>query len=215
MAPAWPGPWLLLVDGHGDPYVFARIAGLLGAEVLVAADPDRALLPARLDGHDRLVVAGPGCGRHLNRWRVVAERLGAHLAAAIVVRSPAEAFGSGQAAEVADWLDLVLEFEHATRGLPHSLVRHEELLEDWRAAISRIEKETGVPLLAAASVAEVSASQTAEQPAVPREPDWAAIGLEPEVRDLAARTYAALGSLADGLGDLEFVDSLRAERAAG
>jgi hypothetical protein len=198
-----------------DARVFSRIAGKLGAEVLVAADPDRALLPARLDSHERLLVVGAGAGAHLARWRTVADRLGAHLAVAIVVRNPAEAFGPDQAAQVGDWLDLMLQLEHASRGLPHSLVRHEELLEDWRSAIRRIEKETGVPLLAAASVAEVSASETAEQPAVPRDPDWAALGLAPEVRDLAARTYAALCSIADGFGDLEFVDSLRAERAAG
>lgn len=213
-APAGLGPWLLLVDGHGDSDAFPRLAGLLGAEVLDATDPDRALLPARLDARDRLVVAGSGCGRHLARWRTVADRLGAHLAAVIVVRHPAAAFGPGSAAEVERWLDLVLGFEHATRPLPHSVVRHEELLEDWRAAFTRIEKETAVPLLGAASVAEVSEAETADL-APPGEPDWTALEVAPEVRDLAARAYAALCSVADGFGDLGFVDSLRAERAAG
>lgn len=208
------GPWLLLVDGHGDADVFPRIAGMLGAQVLDATDPDRALLPARLDADDRLVVAGPGCGFHLARWRRAAERLGAHLAAVVVVRNPAEEFGAGQADEVRRRLELVLGLEHATRALPHSLVRYEELLADWRAAIQRVEKETGVPLLGAASLADVSESETGELPAL-REPDWAALELPGDLRDLAARSYAALCSVADGLGDLDFVDSLRAELAAG
>lgn len=208
------GPWLLLVDGHGDAGVVPRIAGMLGAQVLDAADPERALLPARLEVDDRLVVAGPGCGLHLARWLRVAERLGAHPAAVLVVRNPAEAFGPGQVDEVRRWLDLVLGFEHATRGLPHSLVRYEELLEDWRAMIRRIEKETGVPLLGAALLADVWESETGELPAL-REPDWAALELPLELRDLAARSYAALCSVAEGYGDLDFVDSLRAESAAG
>jgi hypothetical protein len=213
--PSGLGPWLLLVDGHGNGEAFPRVAGLLGAEVLDATDPDRALLPARLDSHERLVVAGPGCARHLARWRTVADRLGAHLAAVIVVRHPAEAFGAGESDEVARWLDLLLDFEHATRQLPHALVRHEDLIEDWRAAIRRVEKETGVPLLGAASVAEVSEAETHGHETAPGEPDWAALEVPPDVRDLAARTYAALCSVADGVGDLDFVDSLRAERAAG
>ena len=63
-------------------------------------------------------------------------------------------------------------------------------------------------------MAEVSEAETADL-APPGDPDWAALEVAPEVRDLAARTYAALCSVADGFGDLGFVDSLRIERAAG
>lgn len=206
-------PWLLLVDGQGRSDAFPRLGRALDIEVVeTAGAPVWSLLDELrrvLARSDRVLV--DECGHRADDWRTAADELGARFGFVVVVRHPAETFRPGDASGVAAWLGLVLRLEHATRDVPRAVVRHEDVAEDWQGTLTRVEKQTGLPVLSGATVAQVSQAEAVESPDEPREPDWAALELPADLRDLAARTYAALCSIAEGLGDLDFVDALRGE----
>jgi len=163
---------------------------------------------------DRLVVASPGTAVLLGHYLSAANRVDARLAVVIMVRHPADAVASGTVRGVAGWLNVLLGTERATRTLPRAIVQREDLLEDWQEILTAVEKDCGVPLLSAATLAQVAEAGGAVQLGQPAAaPDWSTLHLPAWLRDLAARTYATFGSLADGLGDLDFVDSLRQEYA--
>ena len=162
---------------------------------------------------DRLVIAAPGTAILLGHYLSAANRVGARLASVIMVRHPADAVASGSVRGVAGWLNVMLGTERATRTLPRAIVQREELVEDWQEMLNTVEKDCGVQLLSAATLAQVGEAGAVVPEGATAAPDWSTLHLPAWLRDLAARTYAVFGSLADGLGDLDFVDSLRNEYA--
>jgi hypothetical protein len=162
---------------------------------------------------DRVVVAAPGTSILLGHYLSAANRVGARLAVVIMVRHPADAVESGSVRGVAGWLNVMLGTERATRTLPRAIVQRDELVEDWQEMLTAVEKDCGVPLVSAATLAQVAEAGTVVPGDSAGAPDWSTLHLPPWLRDLTARTYATFGSLADGLGDLDFVDSLRNEYA--
>ena len=163
---------------------------------------------------DRVVVSAAGGAVLLGHYLAATNRTEAQLAVVVMVRHPADSVTSGSVRGVVGWLNVMLGTERATRTLPRAVVRREDLLDDWQEVLAVVEKECGVPLLSAATLAQVSGAGEVVSLGLPAAtPDWSALQMPPWLRDLAARTYAAFGSLADGLGDLDFVDSLREEYA--
>jgi hypothetical protein len=193
-------------------HLLTGIAETLGHELGDPGTLDDAFARA-----DRVVVPEARLTTSLPAYVAAAERLRARLAVVLVVRHPAELEDdtASDAALATAWLGSMLGSERATRGLPRSVFRYEDVLEDWQTVLSRTDKDSGSRLLAPASLAQLDRA-TDLVAAWPRtdQPAWAGRTLPAELRDLAARTYAALCSLADGRGDLEFVDGLHAEYAA-
>jgi hypothetical protein len=181
------------------------------------AEPDQRLvtwLEEQLAVGDRVVVSSPGGAVLLGHYLAAANRAAAQLAVVIMVRHPADAVSSGSVRGVVGWLNVMLGTERATRTLPRAVVQREELLDDWQEVLTFVEKECGVPLLSAATLAQVSGAGEVVDLGLPAAtPDWSTLQMPAWLRDLAARTYAAFSSLADSLGDLDFVDSLRREYA--
>ena len=181
------------------------------------AEPDPRLvtwLEEQFATGDRVVISAPGGAVLLGHYLAAANRAAAQLAVVLMVRHPADAVLSGSVRGVAGWLNVMLGTERATRTLPRAIVQREELLEDWQEVLTFVEKECGVPLLSAATLAQVSAAGEVVELGLPAAtPDWSTLQMPAWLRDLAARTYAAFSSLADSLGDLDFVDSLRREYA--
>jgi hypothetical protein len=181
------------------------------------AEPDSRLLAwleEQLAVGDRVVVSAPGGAVLLGHYLAAANRAAARLAVVIMVRHPADAVTAGSVRGVVGWLNVMLGTERATRTLPRAVVQREELLDDWQEVLTVVEKECGVPLLSAATLAQVSGAGEVVELGLPAAmPDWSTLQMPAWLRDLAARTYAAFSSLADGLGDLDFVDSLRREYA--
>jgi len=181
------------------------------------AEPDQRLvawLEEQFATGDRVVVSSPGAAVLLGHYFAATNRAGAQLAVVLMVRHPADAVIPGSVRGVAGWLNVMLGTERATRTLPRAIVQREELLEGWQEVLTFVEKECGVPLLSAATLAQVSAAGEVIELGLPAAtPDWSTLPMPAWLRDLAARTYAAFSSLADSLGDLDFVDSLRTEYA--
>lgn len=202
---------LLLVAGLGGVHLLTAIAETLGHELGDPGSLDEAFARSA-----RAVVPEARLTTSLPAYVAAAERLRARLAVVLVVRHPAELEDdtTTDAALVAAWLGSMLGTEQATRAVPRSVFRYEDVLDDWQTVLSRTDKDAGSQLLAPASLAQLdrAAELVASWPG-PGIPRWAGHDLPAELRDLAGRTYAALCSLADGLGDLGFVDSLHAEYA--
>jgi len=119
-------------------------------------DPDRAELRDTLqvltEGHPLTVLKDPRTTWTLGLWRDAADDLGVRLASLTMLRHPAEVLGSrathykaglqdlgeeGYAVRnLAGWVNAMLMAEHATRGLTRSFVRYDDLLTDWRTALS-------------------------------------------------------------------------------
>jgi hypothetical protein len=181
------------------------------------AEPDPRLvawLEEQFSIGDRVVVSAPGAAVLLGHYLAAANRADARLAVVLMVRHPADAVASGSARGVVGWLNVLLGTERATRTLPRVVVQRDELLDDWQEVLTVVEKECGVLLLGAATLAQVEDAGGVVELGLPAAaPDWSTLQLPGWLRDLAARTYAAFASLADGLGDLDFVDSLRKEYA--
>lgn len=202
---------LLLVTGHGGVHLATAIAEALGHEV---GDPGT--VDGAFTAGDRVVVPEPRLTASLPAWTAAADRLRARLAVLLVVRHPAHLRDDASPDEtlVSAWLGSMLETERATRGLPRSVVRHEDLLEDWQGTLARADKAAGTRMLAPASLAQVDAAAAlvARWP-VPAPATWDGLQVSADLRDLAARTHAVLGTQADSPGDTDFLDSLRAEYA--
>lgn len=203
---------LLLVTGHGGAHLATAIAEALGH---VVGDPGG--VDDAFGAGDRVVAPEPRLTASLASWTAAADRLHARLAVLLVVRHPAHLRDSDVPDEalVTAWLGSILETERATRALPRSVVRHEDLLEHWQDTLARADKHAGSRLLALASLAQVAAAtELVEHWPVPAPAAWAGLEVSDGLRDLAARTHAVLSTLAEGPGDTGFLDTLHEEYAA-
>lgn len=209
-----PAPTLLLLAGAAGSglSLLTELARALGHQVAPAGTA-----ASRLGGWfgtgDRVAVVEPRLADQLDGYAAAADGLGAAMPVLVLVDHPT--LTATDTAGTTAWLDAVLGAAQATRGRPRALLRLDDLLEDWRAVLSRADKESGSRLIASATLAQLDDADDVVTgwPAAP-EPDLSRLHVEPALRDLAARAAAALGSVAEGGGDLEFVDALWAEYAA-
>ncbi len=202
-----PAPTLLLLAGAAGRglTLLTELARALGHQIAPAG-----AVASRLGGWfgtgDRVAVAETRLGTSIADYASAADRLGAAMPVLVLVEPPTP----GQTAE---WLDAVLGATTATRGRSRALLQLDDLLDDWQAALSRCDKESGSRLLTAATLAQVDDADDVMRAWLPA----VTAGSESDagLRDLAARAHAALGSVAEGRGDLDFVDALWSEYAAG
>ena len=199
-----------------------------GARLLDAVrDQDRAELRDTLQmltsGHDLSVLKDPRTTWTLPLWRDAADDLGVRLASLTMLRHPAEVLGSrathykagldglgeeGYAVRnLAGWVNAMLMAEAGTRGLTRSFVRYEDLLSDWRTAL------TG-PLAALGAAIPASGANAVDDfidPDLSRHRlTWADLTVPDDLRGVADQVWAGLTALADSeKGSDEILDRAR------
>jgi len=178
-------------------------------------DQDRAELRDTLqvltEGHPLTVLKDPRTTWTLDLWRDAADDLGVRLASLTMLRHPAEVLGSrathyksgledlgeeGYAVRnLAGWVNAMLMAERGTRGLTRGFVRYEDLLTDWRAALSD-------PLTALGADMPESGAQAVDDfidPELSRHRlTWADFTVPHDLRGVADEVWSGLAALADG-----------------
>jgi hypothetical protein len=154
---------------------------------------------------DRIVVKDPRLAWFLELHRAAAEAVGADVHVATMLRHPAEVMRSREIAygtrtsnttRVVGWLTMMLGTETRSRDLPRATVRYDDLLADWRKAMSQADMTIEMGLFERATDEQVADADDLVDPTLHRSSaDWNELALPPRVLDLATRTYDAYGQL--------------------
>jgi hypothetical protein len=168
----------------------------------------RQWLKGELDQADAVVVKDPRVGWFLPLWTGSASDVGVQASFVCMLRHPAEILASARrsygdwqndASRAAAWLNVMLETERKTRGMPRAFVRYEELLGDWDATLRRAGEALGDPLLSGMDRAKFPGVDEFVDPTLHRaRVGWDALEVPAHVRDLAERVWGELQPLADG-----------------
>jgi hypothetical protein len=175
------------------------------------AEDERALGPLvewlddQFAENERIVVKDPRLAWFLELHRAAAAKVGADVRVATMLRHPAEvmrsrelAYGTrtGNTTRVVGWMTMMLGTEVRTRDLPRATVRYDDLLADWRSAMTQADATIGMGLLERPSVEQVADADELVDPTLHRSAaDWDALELPARVLDLATRVYDAYGRL--------------------
>jgi hypothetical protein len=200
----------------------------------LAADP-KALGPLvdwlelQFGENARIVVKDPRLAWFLELHRAAAAKVGADVRVATMLRHPAEVMRSREIAygtrtanttRVIGWLTMMLGTEIRTRDLPRATVRYDDLLGDWRTAMTQADEAIEMGLFARATDEQLADADALVDPTLRRSSaDWDELGLPARVLDLAVRTYDTYGRLvgttaADQEATRGELDALRAELGA-
>jgi hypothetical protein len=168
----------------------------------------RTWLEEQLAESRRLIVKDPRTIWYLALWREAARDLELPLSVATMLRHPAEVVQSKQTAyggrldataRMAGWVNGMLFTERATRELPRTFVRYEELLADWTRETSRADRELGTDLVPKAAVDQIRAAGDLVDPDLRRSvTSIDELDLPDELRQLALEAWKQLSALADG-----------------
>jgi len=155
--------------------------------------------------NERIVVKDPRLGSFFQLHRAAAAKLDAELRVTTMLRHPPEVMRSREIAygtktnnttRTIGWLTMMLGIEVRTRDLPRATVRYDDLLADWRAAMTRADATLGMGLFDRATDEQIADADDLVDPGLHRSSaDWAELELPARVLDLAARTYDAYGRL--------------------
>jgi hypothetical protein len=177
----------------------------------------------------RIVVKDPRLAWFFQLHRAAADQLGADVYVATMLRHPAEVMRSREIAygtrtsnttRVVGWMNMMLGTELRSRDLPRATVRYDELLGDWRSALTQADSTLGMHLFDRASAEQIADAGDLVDASLHRSiTSWDELELPPRLLDLATRTYEAYGRLvgvpADGQGDSrDQLDTIQAELTA-
>jgi hypothetical protein len=186
------------------------------AEDATALDPLVEWLEQQFTENERIVVKDPRLAWFLQLHRAAAAEVGADVRVATMLRHPAEVMRSREIAygtrtsnttRVVGWLTMMLGTETRTRDLPRATVRYDDLLVDWRAAMTQADATVGMALFERATDQQVAEAGDLVDPTLHRSSaDWDALELPPRLLDLATRGYDAYGQLV-GTGAAEQADA--------
>jgi hypothetical protein len=199
------------------------------AEDPAALDPLVEWLEQQFAENERIVVKDPRLAWFLQLHRAAAGKVGADVHVATMLRHPAEVMRSREIAygtrtsnttRVIGWLTMMLGTETRTRDLPRATVRYDDLLADWRAAMTQADATVGMGLFERASEEQVAEAGNLVDPTLHRSSaDWDELELPPRVLDLATRGYDAYGllvgtSASEQADTRATLDALKAELSA-
>jgi hypothetical protein len=175
------------------------------------AEDDHALRPlvqwyeGQFSENERIVVKDPRLAWFLELHGAAAARVGADVRVATMLRHPAEVMRSREIAygtrtnnttRVIGWLTMMLGTESRTRDLPRATVRYDDLLADWRKAMTQADTTIEMGLFERATDEQVTEADDLVDPTLHRSSaGWDELELPPHVLDLATRTYDAYGQL--------------------
>jgi hypothetical protein len=194
-----------------------------------ALDPLVGWLETQFDTCPRLVVKDPRLGWFIELHRAAAQRLGADLRVATMLRHPAEVLRSREVAygtrtnnttRSIGWLTMMLGLEQRTRDLPRATIRYDDLLAGWRAALGGADATLGMRLLDHATPDQLAEADDLVDPSLRRSTvGWEGVGIPPRTLDLVTRAYQAydrlVGVPADDQGEARAdLDALWAELTA-
>jgi hypothetical protein len=184
-------------------------------------------LAAQFDDADWIVVKDPRLTWFTGLYRDAAEALGARLGVVTMLRHPAETTRSRETAygdslsdvsRVAAWVNMMQSVEVASRAMPRALIRYDDLVADWRAALTAADDAVGPGLIAGVSADQAAAADELVDPALRRSAaTWDEFDLPVDLQRLAQATYDALDQLAGDPSDaasLRSLDDARADYAA-
>ena len=151
------------------------------------------------------MVKDPRLAWFFELHRVAAAKVGADIHVATMLRHPAEVMRSREIAygtrtnnttRVVGWMTMMLGIEARTRDFPRATVRYDDLLVDWRAALTQADSLLDMGLFERATAAQVAEAGDLVDPTLHRSAaDWDELELPARVLDLATRTYDAYGRL--------------------
>jgi|tagenome__1003787_1003787.scaffolds.fasta_scaffold20913249_2 hypothetical protein len=155
--------------------------------------------------NERIVVKDPRLAWFLQLHRAAAAKVGADVRVATMLRHPAEvmrsrelAYGTrtGNTTRVVGWMTMMLGTEIRSRDLPRATVRYDDLLADWRSAMTQADATIGMGLLERSSAEQLAEADELVDPTLHRSAaDWETLELPQRVLDLATRVYDAYGRL--------------------
>jgi len=194
------------------------------------SDEDRATLADWVDtvttGHVVTAVKDPRTAWTLDLWSQTADRLGVSLSYLVMLRHPAEVLGSrathysagietmgetGFAVKnLAGWVNAMIMTERQTRGRRRAFVRYDDLLADWRTAMSAASLDMGIELDADLTSSDPHPVDTFIDPDLSRhQVTWSDVEMLPDLQEVASQVWQACERLADQHGaDAEAEDQM-------
>jgi len=186
-----PAAWELTGAVADEPPVRQELSTWLGGEFATS---------------DRVVVKDPRTVWFLPLWRRVADDLGATTSFVTMLREPPEIIASAKksygdwqadASRAAAWINVTLETERSTRGLPRAFVRYSDLLADWDREVRRVGELTGDPMLAVVERADFPSVDEFVDPTLHRNiVGWDQHDVPKHVRALGDEVWEQVQSLA-------------------
>lgn len=177
----------------------------------------------------RVVIKDPRLAWFLDLYREVAVDIDVDLSVVTMLRHPTEsmrsrelAYGTGanSTTRLTGWINLVQSVELRTRDLPRATIEYEHLLTDWRGALAAAEGPLALPLLSAASDAQIEDANDLVDVGLHRSTaDWSSHEVPADLQSLGQRTYDAMSAAsASGPGPAAAnpgtMDELRGEYVA-
>lgn len=121
-------------------------------------DRARAMLAAEFGSADHLLLKDPRICRLANFWQLVLQPVATRLVTPIILRNPVEVArslakrnGFDEALGKLLWLRYCLDAEAETRGLTRTFVNYQDLLDDWRSVVRRLDADLALSLDQSAS----------------------------------------------------------------
>ena len=162
-------------------------------------------LEEQLGENDRIVVKDPRLAWFFELYRISAAELGAELRVATMLRHPAEVMRSREIAygtrtnnttRTIGWLNMMLGIESRTRDLPRATVRYDDLLDDWRSAMTEADRSLGMQLFERATPEQLADADALVDPKLRRSlTTFDELGLPPRLLELTTRAYETYGDL--------------------
>jgi hypothetical protein len=188
----------------------------------------RAWLGAQLEESGAIVVKDPRTVWFLPLWMRCAAEADVPISFVTMLRHPAEVVASARRSygpwqtdmsRTAAWLNVILETEHATRGMPRAFVRHEDLLGDWAREAARVGAQIDSPLLQSIDRARFPQVDGFVDPTLHRNRvGWQELDVAPRLHTMAEDVWQRMQALAAPDGDtpaaLAALDAARASYVA-
>ena len=178
----------------------------------------------QFDESNRVVVKDPRTGWFLPMWIGCTADLGIRPSFVSPLRHPSEVSASVRttdgdnhtdATRIAWWVNMMLHAEHQTRGQRRAYVLYDDLLTDWRSALSGVERALGIDLVDAAGADRQQSVDDLVDPGLRRSPKgWDGLDVSEWLRDMAEATWQEMVALSRDGGDTPqrraTLDALRA-----
>jgi hypothetical protein len=168
----------------------------------------RAWLEQQFRQSDNVIIKDPRLSWFLPLWRTCGEEVGAVARFATVVRHPAavveskqRSYGNwqGEIDRTAGWINQSLFTERATRDHPRSVVRYEDLLDDWTKTVARVGGELDLAVVRdAPAQAIVQVHEFVDRSLSRSRAKWEDFEIPGRLRELADEVWELMSGLSTG-----------------
>lgn len=188
-----PVAWEQTAAAGADPAVRAEAAAWLEQHFAVAPE---------------LVVKDPRLTWFTALWLAAAAEVGAEVVFVTMLRPVPEVVRSRQAYYnaamadafgVAQWVNLMLGTERATRGHRRALIRYADLVGDWKAALLPAGESLGLEAVRTATAEQLAEGDAFVDPSLRRmAPSWEGLSLPADLQRIAEELWQELDRMASG-----------------